>query len=189
MAAFAVTVFGAVQKSGEAFTGDCLTTNDILGPFYRTNAPIRSDLIFAGLKGSEIQIKGSIFKADCITPLKDALVEIWHCDTEGAYDNDSPKFLHRASWKTDDKGQYLFKTILPGKYLNGKLFRPAHIHFRITHTDTKEIISQIYFAGDPHITEDPWASKKKAEHRILPLIPSDSKGNIQVDFNIYTADK
>jgi protocatechuate 3,4-dioxygenase beta subunit len=48
---------------------------------------------------------------------------------------------------------------LPEKYLNGKLFRPAHIHFRVTAAE--ELVSQIYFMGDPNITEDPWASKKK----------------------------
>ncbi len=45
MSAFAMTVFGSIIKdvNGE-FKGDCDTTNDILGPFYRPKAPVREDL-------------------------------------------------------------------------------------------------------------------------------------------------
>lgn len=176
-------------KGEGELVGQCATTNDILGPFYRENAPDRSDLTFDGLTGSIVEVKGRILAEDCITPVKDALVEIWHCDTEGEYDNDTDQYLHRGVQTTSKTGEYSFKTILPGKYLNGKLYRPAHIHFRITSPTSKELVSQIYFLGDPHITEDPWASSKKAEHRILPITPSDIKGNLNILFNIYLVKK
>lgn len=194
LAAFAVSACGTVkpiQPESEAtpnrFTGDCETTNDILGPFYRPQAPMRSDMIFSGLEGSRVQIKGTVYGPDCQTELKDALVEIWHCDTEGTYDNNSDDFRHRARQKTSKKGEYAFNTILPGKYLNGALYRPAHIHFRITAPGHKELVSQIYFQGDPHIEKDPWASKKKAEKRVLPIVLEDTKGNLAVTFDIYLA--
>ena len=84
---------------------------------------------------------------------------------------------------------YAFKTILPGKYLNGALYRPAHIHFRISEANSKELISQIYFEGDPHITNDPWASKKQAELRILPISLADTRGNLTVTFDAYLGDR
>ena len=191
LAAFSLSAFGAVipNKETGGFKGDCETTNDILGPFYRQNAPLRQDLTFEGLEGSKVAVKGIVYGEDCVTPIQNALVEIWHCNTEGEYDNESDRFEHRAGWKTDGNGEYEFNTILPGKYLNGALYRPAHIHYRVSAKDHKELISQIYFAGDPHIEEDPWASQKKAEHRILPITLEDVNGNLVVNFDVYLAGK
>jgi catechol 1,2-dioxygenase len=190
LTAFALTTFGSVINgvNGE-FVGDCDTTNDILGPFYRPNSPLRADLTYQGLKGTRIVLKGKVFKSDCKTVLEKALIEIWHCDTEGEYDNDSKEFRHRASLNTNDKGEYSFMTILPGKYLNGELYRPSHIHYRLTEKNSQELISQIYFKGDPHITEDPWASQDKAKLRILEITPEDIKGNLTINFDIYLTEK
>ena len=186
LTAFALSAFGSVIKgTDDTFVGDCETTNDILGPFYRPNAPIRSDLTFEGQVGTKIKLKGRVFKSDCITPLKNALVEIWHCDVDGKYDNDSKNFKQRASLLTNERGEYTFLTVLPGKYLNGALYRPAHIHYRVSEKDSKEMVSQIYFKGDPHITKDPWASLEKAKLRILTIIPEDIKGNLTINFDVY----
>jgi protocatechuate 3,4-dioxygenase beta subunit len=59
----------------------------------------------------------------------------------------------------------------------------------VSEENSKELISQIYFKGDPHITEDPWASQKKAELRVLPISLEDTKGNLTVNFDIYLASK
>lgn len=190
LAAFSLSAFGSVVEDSEGnFSGDCETTNDILGPFYRADSPLRSDLVTQGLEGTVIQLKGKVFKDDCITPIKDALVEIWHANSKGEYDNDSDEFNQRASWKTNEKGEYSFKTIIPGKYLNGALYRPSHIHYRITEKNSKELVSQIYFTGDPHINKDPWASQSKAKHRILNIIPEDLNGNLTINFDIYLKEK
>ncbi len=175
-----------VKGEGELI-GQCATTNDILGPFYRANAPVRTDLTFTDLKGSVVEVKGRILAKDCVTPIENALVEIWHCNTEGEYDNDSDEFRHRGVQTTTITGEYSFKTILPGKYLNGKLFRPAHIHFRITSPTSNELVSQLYFIGDPHITKDPWASQEKAVDRIRPIVLEDVKGNLAVNLDIFTS--
>lgn len=178
---------GAGEGEGEGeLIEKCATTNDILGPFYRANAPERTDLTFANLKGSVVEVKGRVLGPDCISPVENALVEIWHCNTEGEYDNDSSDYLHRGVQTTSKTGEYSFKTILPGKYLNGKLFRPAHIHFRITSPTTSELVSQLYFMGDPHITKDPWASQDKAADRIRPVVLEDVKGNLVVNLDIFT---
>lgn len=186
LTAFSLTTFGFITKGANGeYKGDCDTTNDILGPFYRPDAPIRSDLTHEGLKGTRLKLKGKVFKSDCATVLQDALVEIWHCDTEGKYDNDTKAFRLRAGLNTNNKGEYAFTTILPGKYLNGALYRSAHIHVRVTEKNSKELISQIYFKGDPHIVKDPWASKDKAKHRILEIAPADINGNLAINFDIY----
>ena len=75
MAAFAITTMGCVVKRNaeseelpeSTHTGDCATTNDILGPFYRPDAPDQSDMTFAGLDGSQVIIKGMVYTDDCTT--------------------------------------------------------------------------------------------------------------------------
>lgn len=190
LTAIGLSTFGSIIKMPNGnFSGDCETTNDILGPFYRADAPIRSNLTTEGLIGTRIELKGKVYKSDCITPLKNAMVEIWHCNTKGEYDNESKDFNQRGRLITNDEGEYSFLTIVPGKYMNGKLYRPAHIHYRVTEENSKELISQIYFRGDPHIEKDPWASKEKAALRILEIRPEDVNGNLTLNFDIYLKEK
>jgi protocatechuate 3,4-dioxygenase beta subunit len=129
MSAFSISVLGKVTKERGDFVGDCDTTNDILGSFYRADAPTRYDMTFENLTGTVVELKGKVCQSDCVTPIENALVEIWHRDMEGVYDNETKYFRHRAKCLTNEKGEYHFKTILPGKYLNGRLYRSAHIHF------------------------------------------------------------
>lgn len=186
LTAFGVSIFGNIKATdNKQFVGDCNTTNDILGPFYQPNAPITDNLIKKQYKGTPVVVKGIVCKPDCKTPLLDAMVEVWQCDSDGEYDNKA--FDLRGRQYTDEEGRYSFQTILPGKYLNGRLYRPAHIHFRVTAPGYKELISQIYFAGDPHIEEDPWASADKATLRVLNIFPDDVNSNLSVEFNIYLA--
>jgi catechol 1,2-dioxygenase len=190
LTAISLTAFGTVMQAGaNSFVGDCETTNDILGPFYRAGAPERADLTYADLAGSRLRIKGNVFKPDCTTPLADAMIEIWHCDTKGEYDNSSKEFRQRAKLITKSDGAYSFLTIVPGKYLNGELYRPSHVHFRITAKGYKELVSQIYFDGDPEIAADPWASDAKAKSRILDIFPGTTNAELAVKFDIYLTAK
>lgn len=191
LAVFAVSMSSCKKDEETKSTGvgvtpveACLTTSDILGPYYRAGAPDRYDLTFSGLTGNVIKLKGKVFEEDCTTPLENVLVEVWHCDTAGDYDNTSSNFLHRGTRKTNALGEYAFKTILPGKYKNGALYRPSHIHFKISHPDADDLVSQIYFQNDPHIEADPWASSENAERRILPITLEDINGNLAIEFDI-----
>lgn len=185
-----LSTFGSVVKLPNGkFNGDCATTNDILGPFYRPGAPIRSNLIIEDQAGTRIELKGKVYQSDCTTVQKNAKVEIWHCNADGEYDNESKNYKHRGTLMTNVNGEYSFSTILPGKYLNGRLYRPAHIHYRVTEENSKELISQVYFKGDPNIEKDPWASQDKADLRILEIRPVDISGSLTVNFDIYLQDK
>ena len=59
---------------------------------------------------------------------------------------------------------------MPGRYLNGNQYRPSHIHFRVTAPDHVELVTQLYFQGDPYIPIDPWANDPDAVLRILPFV-------------------
>jgi len=186
LSALSLSTFGSLIKlSDGTYKGDCATTQDILGPFYRPDAPLRSDLRVSGMKGTPIQIGGTVYQEDCVTPLENANVEIWHCDTSGRYDNSSGAYFYRARLLTDQSGQYSFTTILPGKYLNEGQLRPAHIHFRVTSENSRELVSQVYFKNDPQIKDDPWASLKKASLRILDPVEDQEEGGLKVNFDIY----
>lgn len=174
-----------IKKTDGSFAGDCETTNDILGPKYRPNAPVRSDLSFPGMNGTRLIIKGKIFTQDCKTVLPGTMIELWHCDINGNYDDDSEKYLYRAKWITGINGDYSFRTIVPGSYLNGSLYRPAHYHFRVTAKGHKELISQVYFKDDPHIARDPWASAPNAKERILEIVNKTPREEAHVLFNIF----
>lgn len=189
LTAMAVSAAGFIRFNGTNYEGDCETTTDILGPYYRPNAPIRSDLRIPNAPGQPITLSGIIKHKDCKTPLKNACVELWHCDGKGVYDNDSPAFNYRAKTYCDEKGNYSFKTILPVPYGVGDgTTRPAHFHLMISAEGYQSLITQLYFTGDPNIEKDSSASSPLAKRRILD-IKNDDSGNKNVWFNITMLEK
>lgn len=170
MFAVAVSIHGLTgceDKEQNNLPGDCQTTADILGPYYKAGAPPGENIIPVGITTPPLIIEGKVFSG-CGNVLANAEVEIWNADAEGEYDT-SEQFLFRGKYKTLTDGEYRFKTIIPGRYLNGSTFRPSHIHFRITAPDHRELVSQIYFKEDPFIVTDPWASASQAKERILTI--------------------
>jgi catechol 1,2-dioxygenase len=161
---------------------NCATTKDILGPFYKGGAPFREDIIPSENTGAPLLLHGRV-SGGCSTIIDGAIVEIWNANTEGVYDT-SDAYKFRGRFKTESDGQYRFKTIIPGRYLNGGTFRPSHIHFRITALGYEELVSQIYFKDDPFISQDPWAGTSNAVERILTVSEGEN-GIDTITFDIY----
>lgn len=162
---------------------DCTpTTEDILGPFYKAGAPFRENIVPENSSGTPLVISGKVF-SDCDTPLQNALVEIWNANEEGAYDT-SEAYHFRGSYKTGTEGVYRFETIVPGRYLNGRNYRPSHIHFKISAPGHRDLVSQVYFQDDPFIASDPWAGSEKAKERIL-AVEKGENGVDKVNFDIF----
>jgi len=187
--AVSVSATGFVRFNGTNYEGDCQTTTDILGPFYRPNAPVRADMRIAGDLGQEVVLSGKIKHKDCTTPLKKACVELWHCDANGVYDNASPDFKYRAKTYCDDKGEYRFNSILPVPYDVGDgTIRPAHFHMMITAEGYQALITQLYFSGDKYIATDNWASSPTAKKRILDI--KNGEGGVKaVSFDVTMLEK
>ncbi len=187
--AVAISAIGSVRFNGINFEGDCETTTDILGPFYRPDAPVRSDLRIKNAAGQLVVLNGQIKHKDCKTGLKNACVELWHCDGKGVYDNDSPAFNYRAKTYCDEKGNYNFKTIVPVPYDIGNGFtRPAHFHLMISAPGYQNLITQLYFTGDKYIAKDGSASSPAAKRRILD-IKNIANGEKSVLFNVTMMEK
>ena len=189
LCAVAVSASGFISFDGKKYIGDCETTSDILGPFYRPGSPVRKSLVINGAKGDLIELSGIIQNSDCITPCKNAKVELWHCDGNGVYDNSSDEFRYRGTTFSDSKGNYNFHTILPVPYdAGGGLIRPAHFHMMITADGYPPLVTQLYFSGDDKIKKDPWASSPVAKKRILE-VQNLGNGTKKVVFNASLSGK
>ena len=167
--AVSISAFGSISWNGHHFTGSTPTTSDILGPFYRPGAPLRSNIVPVGEDGIPFFVKGRIFGNDGKTPLHNAIVEAWQCDMDEVYDNTTDDFRYRGRVKTDASGAYAFQTLMPPPYIVGDDWRPAHIHMRISHDSFQDLITQIYFKGDPNIRIDESSSSPDAVERILEV--------------------
>lgn len=143
---------------------DCLTTTDILGPYYRPNSPYKMDMA-EGELGERLHLSGTVYANDCVTPIAEAVVDVWQANADGAYHD--VKF--RAKIRTDANGHFEFLSVLPGKYLNGSQYRPRHMHFMVHYKEQTYLTTQIYFKGDSSIGIDPWASDPAANERIIDL--------------------
>jgi catechol 1,2-dioxygenase len=133
------------------------TEDNIEGPYYRKDAPFRSKLA-EGLKGSPLTIGGRVLSPDG-TPLREAVVDVWHASPEGEYDNKSENFRLRGRIRSDKNGVYSYETIMPGQYDLGEAKRPAHIHYKVSAESHRSLTTQLYFQGDPWLDRDPFVRK------------------------------
>lgn len=137
-----------------------LTEANIEGPYYRPNAPFRHDLLDATTLGMPLVIEGRVLSLDCRSALSDAVLDVWHADSLGHYDNDGsmPSELVRLRGKVrcDASGRFSVSTIVPGRYLNGRTYRPAHVHVKLSASGHRPLTTQLYFPGDPYNDVDPF---------------------------------
>jgi len=166
------------------------TTPDIQGPYYLPNAPSTTVLAGPNEPGTRLFIAGKVFSNDCTSPVQGAKVEVWQANAAAVYDN-SASFKFRGTMFSAADGSYGFETIHPGPYLNGSTYRPAHIHFKVTYNGTV-LVTQLYFQGDPYISNDPWASDPAAAERIIPLNTDGNgveHGVFDISMNVLTGTK
>ncbi len=186
LTALAVSTSGFISFDGKNYVGDCETTSDILGPFYRPNSPVRRNLVVKGDKGQMVELIGKVKHQDCITPYKNAKIELWHCDSKGVYDNSTSEFKYRGVTFSDQNGHYSFNTILPVAYdAGGGQIRPAHFHLLISADGYQPLVTQLYFNGDKHIEEDIYANAEAAKRRILDV--KDTKNGKKVIYEVSMA--
>ena len=162
------------------------TPSQTVGPFFHFGLLTGDENVLVNqlTHGERIYIRGQVWDG-AAQPVPDALVEIWHCNENGEYDNTSDNYVYRASAKTSADGKYHFKTILPVPYaVSGTLTRPAHIHMRISAIGVQDLVTQVYFKGDKHISEDSSSSDPKSLNRILDISSNDKKVKV-VKFDVY----
>lgn len=172
LVALGLGAFGSIAWQGDRFVGNSPTATDILGPFYRPGAPLRQDLNPPDFRGRVLTLFGRIVGDDGRSPQVESVVETWQCKPDGFYDNVSDEFLYRGQQRTGKDGEYLFITTVPVPEPVDDartIFRPAHIHLLISTPGQQDLITQVYFSGDPHLDTDPSTQAGLAINRVLTL--------------------
>jgi protocatechuate 3,4-dioxygenase beta subunit len=125
------------------------TESDMLGPFYKEDASFKQRL-GEGIEGERLIITGKVMDMRC-QPLKGAILDIWQANSTGEYDNKG--FTLRGKVKTNNDGVYLIDTIIPKEYGQGDITRPGHIHLKVGVPNQPTLTTQLYFEGDPYLTD------------------------------------
>jgi len=117
------------------------------GPFYKPNAPNRAVLREPNMAGTRLMFFGRVLRADC-KPIQNAVVDLWHSDEKGEYDNQG--FRLRGKVSTDRSGLFRFETIQPKGYpTGGGGYRCAHFHLKVHVQGKPSFTTELYFPGDP----------------------------------------
>ena len=118
------------------------TEQNAEGPFYTPSTPERTVLVGVDDPGTRLLMTGRVVNIQC-QPIAGALLDFWHTDDAGDYDNEG--FTFRGHQFADDEGNYRLETILPGIYTG----RTRHIHVKVTSPSGSTLTTQTYFADDP----------------------------------------
>jgi len=122
--------------------GDEPTPAQTEGPYFTRNSPERSDLREPGMRGTPIVLTGLVLSRSC-APISGALVELWHANDVGEYDNEG--FRLRGHQFTDENGVYRFATFVPGLYPG----RTRHFHAKFQAPGKSVLTTQFYFPNEP----------------------------------------
>jgi protocatechuate 3,4-dioxygenase beta subunit len=117
------------------------------GPFYKLKSPKRTNLIDAGMKGEKVVVSGRIVDRKG-NPIPNALVDIWHADADGNYDNEG--YRCRGHLFADSDGKYRFEAVVPGLYPG----RTRHYHVRVQPPNKPFLTTQLFFPDEPRNDKD-----------------------------------
>jgi catechol 1,2-dioxygenase len=157
----------------------CITTPWGGQDGYRPDAPVTTTLGISSVYTDHLIVSGTVYAADCVTPLAGALLEIWHTDANGSYEQSD----FRARIFTDEAGHYAFTTMKPHPYLAYNQFIPAHIHYRVSYPGAPTVATQIFFQGDPVLRREVTSSIQR--RLMLPLTVEE--GLSQATFDVTLA--
>ena len=146
------------------------TESTVFGPFFVENSPeipIGGDMA-EGVKGEPCWVEGRVTDTQG-EPLKGARIEVWEADDDGFYDVQQGETLSgRAHLFAGDDGRYGFWSVKPAPYpipYDGPVgdllkaaqrspYRPAHIHFMVSHEGHATLVTHVFLAGSDHLDDD-----------------------------------
>jgi protocatechuate 3,4-dioxygenase beta subunit len=138
----------AAPETADRFgdSSKCTLTPELTeGPYYFDADAIRSD-IREDRAGTPLRLAIRVRDSAC-EPLRNAVVDIWHCDAEGAYSGfegeGGERFL-RGTQVTDAKGVVEFTTVYPGWYPG----RTVHIHAKVHIDNSTMLTTQLFFPDE-----------------------------------------
>jgi len=122
--------------------GDDVTPPETAGPFFTPNSPRRQSFLERGVPGTPIVLAGRVFSKQCV-PLAGVLVDFWHADGEGHYDNEG--YRCRGHQFTNEAGGFRLESVVPGLYPG----RTRHFHVRVQAKGGRVLTTQLYVPGEP----------------------------------------
>ncbi len=125
------------------------TRSSTAGPFYTPLTPRRATLREPDTRGESLIFEGLVLSHDC-RPLAGAVIDIWHCDEDGRYDNRG--FRYRGHQFTDAAGAFRFETVRPVRYSG----RTPHIHVKVQGEATPVLTTQVYFPDLVEANANDW---------------------------------
>ncbi|MFN0085555.1 MAG: intradiol ring-cleavage dioxygenase [Blastocatellia bacterium] len=152
------------------------------GPFYPDKLPLDTDndllIINDGITpglGEITWLSGRILNAQG-APMRNAVVEIWQCDNNGAYlhsktgnkEKQDGNFQGFGRFVTGSTGEYLFRTIKPVPYPG----RTPHIHYAVKMKGREKFTTQCYIDGHPGNARDSVLSQIKNPREKAALMSS-----------------
>jgi len=124
------------------------TPSQMAGPFYTPDSPAKTNFRADDPAGAALNLRATVLDRQC-RPISGAVVELWHADSKGRYDNDG--FRLRGHQRADGQGAVSFQTVMPGSYG----FRTRHFHVRILGSGGGRLLTtQLYFPGEPGNGDD-----------------------------------
>ena len=145
------------------------TAAALLGPFWRQHAPqaaLGDNIARSHTPGPAMFVRGQV-RDPGGKPIPGATVDVWQASPVGLYENQDPEqddYNLRGVFQADAEGKFHFRTVKPAGYpvpVDGPIgtllhaqrrhpYRPAHLHFMISHPGYQTLISQVF----PHDAED-----------------------------------
>jgi protocatechuate 3,4-dioxygenase beta subunit len=116
------------------------TLSSTAGPFYTPNTPVKRNFR-NDARGENLTLAGFVVDRRC-RPIAGALVDLWHADASGEYDNKG--FRLRGHQLTDERGRYVFETIVPARYTG----RTRHYHVKVQPRGGRVLTTQLYFPNE-----------------------------------------
>jgi hydroxyquinol 1,2-dioxygenase len=174
------------------------TESTVFGPFFVENSPeipIGGDMA-EGVKGEPCWVEGRVTDTGG-NALKGARIEVWEADDDGFYDVQQGETLSgRAHLFAGDDGRYGFWSVKPAPYpipydgpvgdllkaSNRSPYRPAHIHFMVSHEGHETLVTHVFLKGSDHLDDDAVFGVK--ESLIAPATqqpPGDGPGGRTLD--------
>jgi len=127
--------------------GDEPTIRQSEGPFFKPRSPERNDLRVPGAGGRPFELSGFVLTRAC-RPLRGAVVDLWHADDKGQYDDTG--FRYRGHITTGPDGAFRFRTIMPAVYSG----RTRHYHVKVQVPGSRLLTTQLYFPDEPENRRD-----------------------------------
>ncbi len=116
----------------------CRLTSELTeGPFYIETDSLRRD-IREGRPGVPLLLELTVREADTCRPLRNAVVDVWHCDARGDYSAGRERFLRGT--QVSDGRQGRVHDDLPG-LVPGR----RHIHAKVRLDRREALTTQLFF--------------------------------------------